>query len=587
MSLLKRPSLIRLTFLLIKQLSLADCGLKLYFLASLVIGALSIITHLTIPLIFKNITNLLAEQRNFIPFLFIGYGILWILSQAIIQIRTFLINILLERSMHILSIKVVDHLFSLSLRFHQDKQTGSLVNQIHRAQSAIDSIFWGFISCLLPTGIEIILFTLLVGYLYGFFYSGLIGIIIAVYLFLSTLAIQKAVDAYQKYNEKRIQTNSRLADSILNFETVKYFGNEALENLHISTMFKEQEQAGKQRYLAEIRTQTIQIVIIGLCLTCITLRSGYAVYTNIINIGDFLLINSYLLQFFLPLNNVGYIIHHIRRGLHDLHNLYEILLTKPEITDAVQAVNLITHKAEVVFDKVCFGYTRDHLILKNVSFAALAGKITAIVGPTGSGKSTIARLLFRFYDVNNGQITINNHDIRCITQQSLHSTIGMVPQDILLFNDTLYYNITYGKIDVSKEELDRVITLAHLDSLINSLPKGYNTIVGERGVKLSGGERQRVAIARMLLKQTSICIFDEATSSLDTLTECKIQENIQKVSKHKTTIIITHRLSAVTQADQIIVLHQGAVLESGAHAWLLQYDGLYAHLWHEQMHKEM
>lgn len=586
----EKHSSIKIIITLLSHIWLPDRDIRKPIFVSTILTFFMIALNLSIPFIFKHIINTLSQSslhsNFFISFLLIGYGLSWMCSQLITQARTLIIFHILGRSMRTLSLKTFDHLLLLSMRFHFDRQTGSLISSLEKGMSGLESIFYGMILYIIPTSIEIISIIILTSYLYGLLYGCALFIVMGGYLICSMIAMQKEMYTQELYNQKRAQATARIVDGLLNIETVKYFNNERYEHEQADYLLKLQEDSGATQFITSAKIQVSQALFIGLGLASLTWMAGKAVYNGTIEIGDFVLINGYILQFIMPLNNFSYILHQVKKGAQDLSIVIDILHLNPEIQDSLDAIDLIPNESSITFDNVYFGYQPDRMILKGVSFTVAAGTTLAIVGQTGSGKSTISRLLFRFYDINAGTITINGHDIRQATQQSLHQSIGIVPQDIVLFNDSLYYNIAYGNPDASKKEVENAATSAHLDSFINSLPDGYNTMVGERGLKLSGGEKQRVAIARALLKKPSVFIFDEATSSLDSNTEREIQKKLEEVSAGTTTIIIAHRLSTITKSDTIIVLDQGTIVEQGTHAQLLNMDGLYAQLWYKQHHAQ-
>jgi ATP-binding cassette subfamily B protein len=547
--------------------------------------------RLSIPIIFKSIITLLSSGQSFsenlIVIVLIGYGFCWVLDQSIMQIRTILTFKVIERYIRNMCLTMVDSLLSLSLRFHLERRTGALTSQIYLAQAGLSQVFWGGLSYFLPILVEMTIVMALFSYLYGWTYGIALFFIMASYSVIGVLGMKKSMKVQAIHNDKSAYASSRLVDSLLNFETVKYFNNEKYEHEQIDAALQEQEKAGGHRFLFDGYMHLAQVMVIGLGLIYITLLSGRAVYQNQISIGDFVLINGYLLQFTMPLNYLGSILQQTRKGLYDIHLVYKLIFQKPEINDSPNAISLVKDKVEVVFDNIEFGYTSDRLILNKISFSIPAGKTIAVVGSTGSGKSTLARLLYRFYDVSSGRVLINGKDIRDISQTSLQQLIGVVPQDVVLFNESIYYNIAYGNPSASKEEVEKAAALAKLDSLISSLPDGYHTLVGERGLKLSGGEKQRVSIARMILKKPSLFIFDEATSSLDTHTEKEIQKNLEEISSETTTLIIAHRLSTVVKADEILVLNEGIIVERGKHEQLLEKDGFYTSLWQGQQQQDI
>lgn len=550
----------------------------------------SIALTLSIPLIFKHIINMLVNKNDSSQFLItiilIGYGICWTFNQLIQHFRSLVIFRLLERGSRLLSLKIFDHVLSLSLRFHMARRTGALTSYINRAQYGFDNIFWGIISFLVPVTLELLIVIIIISKLFGMWYGIAMFAIVFSYVSLSFLALKSSIDAQEIDNEKRAASQARIVDALLNYETVKYFNNEAYEFESADKALKEQEDAGTRKFIKNAIIQIWQVLAIGVGLSFMTVLSGQAVYQGNTNLGEFVMVNGYLLQFLMPLNHFSYIMHQIKKGLHDIKPILEILDQEPEIQDASHAIELKPKKTEILFNNVTFGYEADRTILHGISFFIEAKKTYAIVGPSGAGKSTISRLLFRFYDVNSGSILINGHDIRTIKQTSLHSLIGIVPQDTVLFNDTIYYNIAYGNPQASQNEVIEAARMAYLDQFISSLPQKYETLVGERGLKLSGGEKQRVAIARAILKKPALFIFDEATSSLDSHTEREIQKNLQEISCNTTTIIIAHRLSTIIHADAIMVIDGGKIVERGSHNDLLKLHGFYEKLWTKQRHEE-
>ena len=582
-------SLSSVIFRLLTYVWSSEWHIRLRIIISLFLTISMMVLRLGITFIYKHVINILSEPHSFAPwlmtFVLIGYGACWLLDYFATQLRALLIFRVLERSLRVISLTIVNHLLFLSLRFHIDRHTGALTNYIYRLQNGFDTVFWGVFTFLIPTCIEMSLVIILICYMYGWVYSNaLIGIVLG-YALLNIFGMAKSVAVQEIHNEKRAYASARIVDSLLNFETIKYFNNEKHELEQVNTALEQQEHAGIRRSATDVYLQLAQATVIGLGFIYLTWMSGQAVAAGKMTLGDFVLINGLLMQFIMPLNHFGSLMYQIRKGLHDIHSTFNILFLKPEVEDSPYAVHLMPNQAEVVFDHVHFGYAANRPILKDISFVIPAGKTIAIVGSTGSGKSTIARLIFRFYDIQSGSIKMNGQDIRNLSQRSLHQAVGIVPQDTVLFNDTLYYNIAYGNPKASKEDVEKAISLARLESFIHSLPDGHQTKVGERGLKLSGGEKQRVAIARVLLKKPSLFIFDEATSSLDTITEREIQKNLDEISSGTSTIIIAHRLSTVVQADEILVLDAGIIVEKGKHSELLLKNGLYAQLWREQQDK--
>jgi ATP-binding cassette, subfamily B, heavy metal transporter len=517
-----------------------------------------------------------------IQLLFVSYGVAWILNQVVQQLGFICIIGALERGMRMLNLHIFEHIQSLSMRFHLDKKTGSITNAIDRTQSGFDAIFWALFLFIIPTIIEMTVISIIFVRLYGIDYSFILLCTAICYCIFCRYAITVVDTIQEEYNQKKSLASETFVDSLLNIETVKYFNNQRYDYEKCDRILQQQEKVGVKLHSFGVLFYCGQKVIIGIGLMLLTVKSGNAVLAKTMSIGDFILINSYLLQFTAPLSSFGYVFRQIKKGLTDMGDIMKLFEIVPEVCDTQHAHVINPAKADVTFNMVNFGYTHERTVLKNISLHIPSGKTVAIVGSTGSGKSTITKLLFRFYDVSSGAIFFNDHDIRTITQQSLHKAIGVVSQDTSLFNDTLYYNIAYANSAATKYDVERAIELAHLTELITRLPDGYNTIVGQRGLKLSGGEKQRVAIARVLLKNPALYIFDEATSSLDNSTERLLQQNLKTIAQGKTTLIIAHRLSTIVHADEIIVLDNGIIVERGDHAQLLECGGMYYKLWNSQ-----
>lgn len=540
-----------------------------------------------LPIVFSNIITILHKKQNYphylVMYILVGYCFLWILNNSIKHLREMIFQQSFAKALRLFTLNIFDHLHSLTLRFHVEQRTGALTSYLERAHTGFEAIFWGCISFLLPTIIELCVATTILLYFYGSKYGFALFIITTSYALFSYFFSNQATNTRRIYNEKRAHANAHMIDTLVHFETVKYFNNEHFEHIQVNKMLTDQEQAGVKNLFTESVIQIGQGIIIGFGLLYMTTVSGNAVYQETITVGDFVLINGYVLQFALPLQYFGYVMQQIRKGIQDVHSVFEILDTKPEIKNSYNFIHISAKTAEIAFENVCFGYTQERPILHNISFTIPQGKTVAFVGPTGAGKSTITRLLLGFYEINSGKITINGHDIFLLSPYLLRSIIGIVPQDAGLFNNTLYYNIAYGDPLASPQEVYTAAHLAQLDPLLHQLPEKYETVVGERGLKLSGGEKQRLAIARVLLKKPLLYIFDEATSALDNNTEQEIQKNIIKIASGSTAIIIAHRLSTIIHADQIIVLEQGAIVQQGTHAQLLTKSGLYADLWQRQL----
>ena len=438
----------------------------------------------------------------------------------------------------------------------------------------------------MPTLIEIAAAAITLIYLYGLTYGLLLATVFAVFIYFTIKATNWSVNTLRVGNEKTSQATTKLFDSITNYEAIRSFCSQEFEYKRCDQYLREREDAMTKQHATVELVMLGQGVIIGLALILFTYLSGTSILSGKLIVGDFVLINAYLLQFMGPLGNFGHLFRDVNEGLTNLEDVLRIIDEKPEVKDQPNATALKLNNGAIIFEKVSFSYDPRRPILKNITFEIPAKKTTAIVGTSGAGKSTIANLLFRYYDPSSGNILIDDQNIRSITQHSLQSNIGIVSQNTALFNDTLRYNIIYGNPLATDDELQQTILHAHLDTLIQSLPEGLDTVIGEHGLKLSGGEKQRVAIARVLLKKPAIFIFDEATSSLDTKTERIIQQNIEEISHNTTTLIIAHRLSTIVHADQILVLDQGQLVEQGTHEELLQQKGVYAQLWSKQIHRE-
>lgn len=585
----KENSLLKTTLLLVPYIWMHNTNIRLRIIGSLILALVMIALNLSIPYFFKtiidNLENVHASSFKFISIILFGYGCCWLLSQIISLLRELLIFKVLERGMRILSLNVLDHLLNLSMNFHVNRKTGTITNYIDRAHTGFDNIFWGLISYLMPTILEMIIVIFIVSYFYSILYGSLLIIILISYLMFSFSASDKIIKLQEYHNEKKAKSSSYIVEILLNIEIIKYFNNKDYEHNKANNLLREVETAGVNRYSADIFLKVVQNLIIGTGFILITWLSGKAVYNNTITLGDFVLINGYLLQFISPLSYLSFIMKQIQKGIQDVSSILTIMKIKPEIVDAPNAIDLKVNEADVVFKNVRFGYMPERLILKNVSFHIPKGKTFAIIGHSGSGKSTISKLLFRFYDINSGEILINGHEIKQISRASLCKTLGIVPQDAALFNDTIYNNLLYARPAATENEITQAVHMAHLDSALSAFPKGLKTVVGERGTKLSGGEKQRISIARVLIKKPAMYVFDEATSALDSSTEKEIQKNLQEISKGITTLIIAHRLSTVTHADQIIVLNKGEIAERGTHNELLEKNGIYAQLWNKQTKK--
>ena len=480
------------------------------------------------------------------------------------------------------ALETFEHLNALSLRFHLERQTGGLTRDIERGTRGISSLVSYALFSILPTLIEI---SLVLGYLvlhYDIWFAGITVVALVSYIFFTVTVTEWRTHFRRTMNTLDSSANTKAIDSLINYETVKYFGNEEYEARRYDDGLMRYETAAVKSQTSLSLLNTGQSLIIAIAVTLILWRATQGVIDGKMTLGDLVLVNSFMIQLYIPLNFLGVIYREIKQSLADMERLFHLLDENREIADAAEARPLLTGGAQVRFAHVDFSYESKRQILFDVDFTIAAGTTTAVVGHSGSGKSTLSRLLFRFYDINGGRITIDGQDLRDITQASLRQAIGIVPQDTVLFNDSIEYNIAYGKPGASKAEIVAVAKAAHIHDFIESLPDGYDSMVGERGLKLSGGEKQRVAIARTLLKNPAVLIFDEATSALDSKSEQAIQAQLKEIARDRTTLVIAHRLSTIADAAQILVLDHGRIIERGTHAQLLAADGAYAQMWQRQ-----
>jgi ABC-type transport system involved in Fe-S cluster assembly fused permease/ATPase subunit len=555
------------------------------FLAMLFL-LLAKLASVTIPFVMKNIVDALDSNQTqiiVVPILFlVMYGVLRLGTILFGEIRDTIFGRVTEHAMHRIGLKLFKHLHTLDLDFHLSRRTGGMARDIERGTNGINFLMRFMLFNIIPTLLEISLITVILMVNYSVWYAIIIVTAVVFYIIWSVILTEKRTNIVREMNEMDNKTNTRAIDSLLNFETVKYFGNEAYEAEQYDENLTGWEKTRARNRLSMAALNSGQAFVIAISITAIMTLAAYDVSTGVMTLGDLVLVNAYMLQLFIPLNFLGFVYREIKRALADIEHMFSLLGKEAKVKDKPDAGDLVLNGGEVRFEHVSFSYKQDRQILNDVSFEIPAGKKVAVVGPSGAGKSTIARLLFRFYDVDAGRITINNQDIRDLTQYSLRSAIGVVPQDTVLFNNNIYYNIAYGRPDACREEIEKAAQLAHLDKFIGQLPQGYDTLVGERGLKVSGGEKQRIAIARMLLKNPGIMVFDEATSSLDSSSEQAILEALREVAESNTTLVIAHRLSTIVDADHIVVLDLGRVVEQGTHADLLDKQGIYASLWELQ-----
>jgi ABC-type transport system involved in Fe-S cluster assembly fused permease/ATPase subunit len=516
----------------------------------------------------------------------IAYGGMRILMAALTQLRDGLFAKVAMHAVRRLAFRTFVHMHELSLRFHLERKTGGLTRVLERGRNAIETIVRMVILQLSPTIVELVLIVGVLMWQFDWRYVVVILITVTVYMTYTYYATEWRIGIRRKMNESDTDANVKAIDSLLNYETVKYFSAEMREAERYDRSMARYEHASVKAYTSLAVLNAGQAVIFTIGLGAAMVMCAYEVQAGTKTVGDFVLINAMMIQLYQPLNFMGMVYREIKQAITDIELMFSILARDPEIKDVPGAQPLAVANGNVRFEDVVFSYEADRRILKGISFEVPAGKTVAVVGPSGAGKSTLSRLLFRFYDLSGGRILIDGQDIAKVTQESLRRTIGMVPQDTVLFNDTIRYNIRYGRWEASNDEVEAAAGLAQIDRLIQLAPKGYETEVGERGLKLSGGEKQRVAIARTILKAPPILVLDEATSALDSHTEKEIQDALERVSKGRTTLVIAHRLSTIVGADEIIVLDQGEIVERGTHFALLAKNGLYESMWNRQREAE-
>ena len=516
----------------------------------------------------------------------LAYGIFRLSSLALNELRDALFARVAQHAVRALALRVFEHLHSLSIRFHLSRKTGALNRFIDRGTNSVRFLLSFVAFNVVPTVIELLLIGGILWALFGFAYTAITIVTIALYVWLTFVITTWRTRIRREMNDAENDIGSRTVDSLLNFETVRYFNNESHEVARLDEALADYEKAAVRTRESLSLLNVAQAGVVTLGVTLMLVLAAFDIRNGDMTVGDFVVVNTYLLQVAIPLNILGTVYREIRQSMVDMENLFALVDEETDVADASDAKPLRHEGGVIEFQDVSFSYEANRTILKNINLAVDAGTTTAIVGPTGSGKSTISRLLLRFYDPQAGRILIDGQDLRALTQHSLREAIGVVPQDTVLFNDTIYYNIAYGNPKANDDQVLAAAKAAQLDDFIQRLPERYQTLVGERGLKLSGGEKQRVAIARALLRDPEIFFFDEATSSLDSTTEREIQSNFAAISKGKTSLVIAHRLSTIVEADQILVLAEGAITERGTHPTLLAENGLYAKLWREQQKEE-
>jgi ATP-binding cassette subfamily B protein len=559
----------------------------LFALLSLVAAKMA---NVGVPLVLKQLIDKLAPMPGnpvyalVVPVgLLAAYGLLRLSATVFTELREFFFARVTQRAVRTIALKVFRHLHALSLRFHLNRQTGGVTRDIERGTRGISSLVSYTLFSILPTIVEI---TLVLGYLsiqYDIWFSVITIVALVTYIIFTILITEWRTHFRRTMNDLDSKASTKAIDSLLNYETVKYFGNEEYEASRYDQGLQNYERAAVRSQTSLTLLNTGQSLIIATAVTLILWRATLGVTEGSMTLGDLVLVNAFMIQLYIPLNFLGVLYREIKQSLADMEKMFALLDQHRDVADAPSAQALALASAELQFSHVDFSYESNRQILFDIDFIVSAGTTTAVVGHSGSGKSTLARLLFRFYDVNTGAILIDGQDVRQVTQISLRNSIGIVPQDTVLFNDSIAYNIAYGRPGAAQEEIIAAAKAAYIHDFIVSLPDGYETTVGERGLKLSGGEKQRVAIARTLLKNPAILVFDEATSALDSKAEQAIQLQLKEIARNRTTLVIAHRLSTVADADQILVMDQGRIVERGTHAQLLAAGTVYAQMWERQL----
>jgi ATP-binding cassette, subfamily B, heavy metal transporter len=561
-------------------------ALRVRVVLAMLLLALAKITNVVVPIFYKYSVDALSDDTAklvAIPVvLLVAYGLTRVLALSFGELRDAVFAKVAQRAIRLAGLKAFKHLHRLSLRFHMDRKTGGVSRAIERGTKGIEFLLTFMLFNVIPTLLEIALVCAILWKLYGVWFALVTFFTMATYITWTLMVTEWRIKFRRIMNETDSEANTKAIDSLLNFETVKYFGNEEHEANRFDSSLRSYESAAVKSKTTLSFLNIGQGAIISAGVTIVMLMAAAGVVDGSMTIGDFVLVNAYLIQLFLPLNFLGFVYREIKRSLTDMETMFELMTENAEIEDKPGAKPLAANGGDVVFENVSFAYDARRAVLEDVSFSVESGKTIAIVGPSGAGKSTISRLLFRFYDVTGGRILIDGQDIRDVTQESVRAAIGMVPQDTVLFNDTIYYNIAYGAPGATPSEVEGAARLARIHDFIMSLPDGYSSTVGERGLKLSGGEKQRVAIARTILKNPRILLFDEATSALDSHTEQEILASLREVATDRTALTIAHRLSTVIDADEILVLENGTVVERGNHAQLLALSGTYAAMWARQ-----
>jgi ATP-binding cassette, subfamily B, heavy metal transporter len=560
-----------------------ELRLRVVIALALLVGAK--VVNISVPFLYKHAVDTLSGKYGLVVvpvMLVVAYGTARVCAQGFNELRDAVFAKVEQRAVRRLALSAFKHLHALSLRFHLDRRTGGLARAVERGTQAVDFLLTFILFNIVPTLIEILVVCAILWRLYDWEFAAVTFATITVYITFTFAITDWRVRYRQEMNARDTEANSKSVDALLNYETVKYFANEAHEAERYDRSLQGYEKAAVKSETTLALLNIGQGLIIASGLVGVMLLAALGVAGGRMTVGDFVLVNAYLIQLYMPLNFLGMVYRNIKQSLVDLEQMLALLKVTPEIVDPPSAAPLRVTKGAVAFRSVDFRYDPRRAILEDIDFEIAPGHTVAIVGPSGAGKSTIARLLFRFYDVDAGAIEIDGQDIRAVAQDSLRRAIGVVPQDTVLFNDTVLYNIAYGRPDASRAEIEEAARFARIHDFVVDLPDGYDTVVGERGLKLSGGEKQRVAIARVILKAPDVLIFDEATSALDTKTEREIQASLAEIAAGRTTLIIAHRLSTIVDADQILVLDQGRIVERGHHRELIARDGVYATMWARQ-----
>ena len=565
-------------------------NLRVRVIAALACLLVAKLTNVCVPLLYKHAVDALTPHAGVMIVapvaMIVAYGLVRVMAQSFGELRDALFAKVAQRAIRTVGLSTFRHLHALSLRFHLDRQTGGMSRAVERGTKGIEFLLSFMLFNVLPTLLEIVLVCGILWHLYNVWFALVTFVTIVGYILFTVLVTEWRTKFRREMNERDSEANTKAIDSLLNYETVKYFNNEEHEARRFDKALQAYERAAVRSQTSLSALNIGQGGVIAVGLIAVMVMAGERVVAGTMTIGDFVLVNSYLIQLYLPLNFLGFVYRQIRQSLTDMETMFALLRVDREIADGPGAKPLTVGGGEIVFDHVAFAYDPRRPILHGVSFTVPAGKTVAVVGASGAGKSTLSRILYRFYDVAGGAVRIDGQDIRDVTQASLRAAIGIVPQDTVLFNDTVYYNILYGRPDASPAEVEEAARLARIHDFVMSLPDGYQTKVGERGLKLSGGEKQRVAIARVILKRPRILIFDEATSALDSKTEKEIQVSLDQVSVERTTLVIAHRLSTVVHADEILVIEDGRIVERGRHVELLVLRGRYAAMWARQQEAE-